>query len=62
MVKYIIYVTEDEFNILQQEGFEFVEELPYFGSKTWVVMFECDKQYLNMALKAIGRTTDDFMR
>ena len=56
MGKYVIYdVTDDELNILKQEGFEFIEELPYLGSTTWVVMFECNKQYLNMALSAIGR-------
>lgn len=56
MRKYVVYdVTEDELNTLEQEGFEFVEELPYLGSKTWNVCFECDKQYFNMALNAICR-------
>ena len=56
MGKYVIYdVTEDELGILEREGFEFIEELPYLGSKTWNVMFECDKQYFNMALNAIRR-------
>lgn len=55
--KYVIYdVTSDELEILEREGFEFVEELPYFGSKNWIVMSECDKQYLDMALHAIRRT------
>ena len=55
--KYVIYdVTSDELKILEREGFEFVEELPYFGSKNWTVMFECDKQYFDMALYAIRRT------
>lgn len=57
MKKYVIYdVTNDELEILEREGFEFIEELPYFGSKTWNVMFECDKQYFDMALHAIRRT------
>ena len=56
MKKYAIYdVTNDELNILKQEGFEFIEELPYLGSNTWTVMFECDKQYFDMALNAIRR-------
>ena len=57
MNKYVIYdVTKEELKILEQEGFEFIEELPYLGSKTWNVMFECDKQYFDMALHAIRRT------
>lgn len=57
MKKYVIYdVTNEELNILRQEGFEFFEELPYLGSKTWIVMFECDKLYFDMALNAIRRT------
>lgn len=56
MKNYIIYdVTKEELKILEQEGFEFIEELPYLGSKTWNVMFECDKQYFNMALHAIRK-------
>lgn len=56
MSKYAIYnVTEDELDILEQEGFEFIQELPYLDSKTWDVYFECDKQYFNMALNAIRR-------
>lgn len=57
MKKYVIYdVTKEELKILEQEGFEFIEELPYLGGKTWNVMFECDKQYFDMALHAIRRT------
>lgn len=56
MKKYAIYdVAEDELNILEREGFEFISELPYLGSKTWNVYFECDKQYFDMALNAIRR-------
>lgn len=55
-IKYIIYdVTKDELEILKREGFEFVKDPPYFGSKTWNVMFECDKPYFDMALHAIRR-------
>lgn len=54
--KYVIYdVTDDELNILNREGFEFIEELPYLGSNTWNVIFECDKLYFDMALNAIRR-------
>ena len=54
--KYVIYdVTNDELDILEREGFEFVEELPYLGSKNWNVVFECDKSYFDMALQAIRR-------
>ena len=57
MRKYVIYdVTEDELSILEREGFEFIEELPYLGCKTLTVMFECDEQYFNMVLNAIRRT------
>ena len=53
---YTIYgVTNEELKILEQEGFEFIEELPYLDSKTWNVIFECDRQYLNMVLHAIRR-------
>lgn len=56
MGKYVIYgVTKYELDILEREGFEFIEELPYLGCKTWNVYFECDKQYFNMALHAIRR-------
>lgn len=56
MKKYVIYdVTDEELDTLRREGFEFIEELPYFGSKTWIVMFECDKLYFDMALNAIRR-------
>ena len=55
--KYVLYdVTNDELNILEQEGFKFISELPYLGSKNWTIMFECDKQYFNLALNAIHRT------
>lgn len=54
--KYIIYdVTNDELEILNREGFEFVKDPPYLGSETWNVMFECDKPYFDMALHAIRR-------
>ena len=57
MKKYVIYdVTKEELEILEREGFEFIEELPYLGCNTWTVVFECDKQYFNMALNAIRRT------
>lgn len=56
MKNYVIYnVTDDELKILEREGFEFVEELSYPGATTWTVSFECDKQYLDMALNVIGR-------
>lgn len=56
MKNYVIYnVTDDELKILEREGFEFVEELSYPGATTWTVSFEWDKQYLDMALNAIGR-------
>ena len=56
MKKYVIYdVTNDELSILKREGFKFIEELPYLGSKTWIVTFDCDKQYFDMALNAIRR-------
>lgn len=61
MQKYVIYdVTKEELEILEREGFEFFEELPYLGSKNWNVYFKCDKQYFDMALHAIRRT--DYIR
>lgn len=54
--KYIIYdVTPDELDILKREGFEFISEIPYLGSKNYTVSFECDKEYFLMALNAIRR-------
>lgn len=56
MGRYIIYdVSQDELNILERERFEFISELPYLGSKSYNLIFECDKQYLDMALNAIRR-------
>jgi hypothetical protein len=56
MKKYIIYdVTPDELDILEREGFEFISEIPYLGSKNYTVLLECDKEYFLMALNAIRR-------
>ena len=56
MNKYVIYnVTEEELNILEREGFEFIAETPYLGCSTYVILLECDKQYFNMVLNAIRR-------